>query len=538
MAAIAPLGDTLRIVEWEELPASVRQIPDSFDPLADGVLMRHQAEWCAIRKPIKVGKKGRRTGITFAEALDDVLIAGARRDAGGMDVFYVGDTKDKGLEFIGYCAKFARVIAQRQAEVVSSIEEFLFKDQDEHGNSKDIQAFRIRFASGFRINALSSAPANIRGLQGKVVIDEAAFHRDVAAVIEAGTALLIWGGCVALISSLNGKQNAFWKLILDVENGLYGDNAAVYTATFDDAVKNGLYERVCLMKRELATAEGKRKWYAMVRGAYGPRKAAMREELDAIPRDGNGVALPWVWIDRAMRETRPMVRLVCDEDFASEHEDERKAWCADWIKRELQPVVKDMNLKAQHVLGMDYARHRHFSAIAPVELTQTLTRRMPFGMEMSNVPTRQQEQILWFLIRSLPRFSGAAIDATGPGLILAEYTADKFGAQRIHQVALSRSWYGLWMPKFIQLFEDATIDLPRDVDLEGDLAAIEKVDGIPMVAALERKDLKDPELVRHGDMAIALCLANFAALNRSAPIEFTSADAPTGEQQALHDYLM
>ncbi|EDQ2494077.1 hypothetical protein PK12_004759, partial [Salmonella enterica subsp. enterica] len=57
----------------------------------------------------------------------------------------------------------------------------------------------------------------------------------------------------------------------------------------------------------------------------------------------------------------------------------------------------------------------------------------------------------------------------------------------------------------------------------------------PMVAPLERKDLKDPELVRHGDSAIAGCLAWYATLNLSAEIEFQS----TGERdifRALSGY--
>ena len=51
-----------------------------------------------------------------------------------------------------------------------------------------------------------------------------------------------------------------------------------------------------------ATAEGKKEWYSKIRNAYGVRKAAMREELDAIPRDGSGVSLPGVWIENAMAE--------------------------------------------------------------------------------------------------------------------------------------------------------------------------------------------------------------------------------------------
>ena len=94
------------------------------------------------------------------------------------------------------------------------------------------------------------------------------------------------------------------------------------------------------------------------------------------------------------------------------------------------------------------------------------------------------------------------------------------------------------MPRFIQLFEDSTIDLPRDANIESDLGAVETIDGILMVGQLERKDLKEPALVRHGHAAIALCLANFAALNRSAPIEFESAAAPSANAAELRDFLM
>lgn len=69
------------------------------------------------------------------------------------------------------------------------------------------------------------------------------------------------------------------------------------------------------------------------------------------------------------------------------------------------------------------------------------------------------------------------------------------------------------MGKYISLFEDGFIFMPRDASLEDDHRAVEYTDGIPMVPKLERKDLKDADLVRHGDGAIAGALMNFAALN-------------------------
>lgn len=70
------------------------------------------------------------------------------------------------------------------------------------------------------------------------------------------------------------------------------------------------------------------------------------------------------------------------------------------------------------------------------------------------------------------------------------------------------------------------ITLPRDENVAQDLRTVENIDGVPMVARLEKKDLKDPELVRHGDTAIAGCLANYASLNLATEIAFES----TGER--------
>ena len=522
-----PLASTIRTVEWDELPARAREIPFGFNPFADGVLMAHQVECLKYDVSILAIPKGRRTGITFAWGLNSTLIAGAQKAAGGDNVYYIGDTKEKGLEFIGYVAKFARVIAAQQAQDVSAIEEFLFEDQDEQGNTRMIAAYRVRFASGFQVAALSSRPANIRGLQGVVIIDEAAFHADVQGVLDAATALLIWGGRIVVISSENGKNNPFHQFCKDIEEGRYGDDAAVLRITFDDAVTNGLYERVCAMKGEVATVEGKKTWYNRIRNAYGPRKAAMREELDAIPRDGNGICIPGVWIERAMPEERPVIRLALDDDFIHMTEAERASWGSDWIDKELRPVMAEtLNPELRHVFGMDFARHRHFSSIVPMAIMQNLCRDVPFLLELNNVPSALQQQILFWVIEHLPRQSGGAMDATGPGMVLAEYTADRYGRPRIAEITLNRKWYGFWMPKFTGLFEDSMIILPRDENTAQDLRAVENIDGVPMVASLEKKDLKDPELVRHGDTAIAGCLANYAALNLATEIAFES----TGER--------
>jgi len=520
---MSTLGDVIRVLSWAELPASVREIPDTQNPLADGVLMKHQKEWLALcaKEDLTIAEKGRRTGVTYATALDSSITAASKKEAGGDNVYYVGDTKDKGLEFIGYCAHMAKVMAMAMADGWSGIEVFLFEDQQEDGSSKHITGYRIRYASGFQIVVLSSNPANIRGLQGIVVIDEAAFHQNVGTVIEACLALIIWGGKIRIISTHNGANNAFNELVKDSLKGLY--DFKVYQVFFDDAVANGLYERVCFVKGWDATAEGKEAWYKKVRGAYGARKAAMKQELDGVPMEGNGVAIPGMLIENCMHEERPVIRLSLDDEFALRSVEDRESWCDAWIKVNLDPVLKTLNPDLQHVYGEDFARHGDFSVIAPMSIERNLMRKVPFIVELKNVPTKQQEQILYHIIENLPKFYAGAMDATGNGETLAEYTADKFGHNLIDQIKLNDAWYRTNMVKFQGAFEDQQLDLPKDADIKNDIRALQLIDGIIKLPKLRTKDTKNSEFKRHGDSAIAIALAYIASISDVVPIEFTAA---------------
>ena len=54
-----------------------------------------------------------------------------------------------------------------------------------------------------------------------------------------------------------------------------------------------------------------------------------------------------------------------------------------------------------------------------------------------------------------------------------------------------------------------------------------------MVVKLRRKDLKDPELTRHGDSAVMLALLWFASMNLAAPIDYTPVPRQTSRWDAL-----
>lgn len=492
--------------ELEQLPDELPRgadIPDDLDPLAEGVLMRHQAEWLEDTSDLKIAEKGRRTGITFAEALDCTLIAAAKRSAGGQNCFYIGDTKDKGREFIGYVKHFAQMVAKELRE----IEEFIFVDERADGSTKHISGYRIAFASGFRVEALSSRPENIRGLQGTVVIDEAAYHRDVREVLDAVNALLIWGGKIRVISTHNGVLNPFNELVKEAlaEKVPF----KVHNIPFQKAIDNGLFKRVCLIKGEPWSPEAEAEWEAKIRGSYGPRTAKMKQELDAIPAEQEGAALTRVMIEACMKGGIPVIRWACKDEFKNYPDHIRTAETKEWCERELLPLLLKLDHRRQHVFGEDFGRTGDATAILPMEIGLDLVRRSVFAVELRNVPFDQQREILFYIVDRLPRLVGGALDATGNGAYLAEKASQRYGATVV-EVKLSEAWYRTEMPAYTMAFSDKTILLPADADILADHQSLAYVNGIVKVPEGHTSKGADG-FDRHGDTAVAGALAYFAS---------------------------
>lgn len=496
------------------------ELPEDLDPFKDGILMNHQKEWLEDDSSLKVAVKGRRTGITFAEALDDTMIAAASVEAGGDNIFYIGDTKEKGREFIGYIAHFARIVCK---ELVA-IEEFMFKDQQKDGSFKDIPAYRVMFAGGKRAEALSSRPANIRGLQGTVVIDEAAFHKNVREVIDAVNALLIWGGRVRVISTHYGVLNPFNELVREAMAGK--NNFKVHNIPFSKAVENGLYKRVCLITHKTWSPEGERQWEADIRKSYGARTSAMAQELDCIPSEQEGAALTRVQIEACMIEA-PIVRWNCTDEFKNLPGDKRKAMAREWFRDNVKPVIDRLDPFLAHVAGQDFARKSDLSALKVLSLGRDLIRRTALLIELRNVPFDQQREILFWLCDALPRFGGVALDASGNGAYLAEVAVQRYGVMA-HEIKFTTEWYRLNAVPYIEAFADGTVMIPKDEDCLRDHQSLAYVNGICKVPDDARFKGADG-LDRHGDTAIAGMLAYFASRQNVATFGYGSNEASDDE---------
>jgi len=455
------------------------------------VLLPYQQRWCADLSPVKVMEKSRRVGLSWCEAADDTLLAS---QTNGMDIWYVGYNKDMALEFIGDCADWARFYELAAAE----IEEIVIDDE-----GRPIQSFRIRFASGWKIVALSSRPANLRGKQGKIVIDEAAFHDDLAGLMKAAIAMLMWGGRVAIISTHNGDDNPFNGLINDIRAGR--KPYKLHRVIIDEALEEGLYQRICLRKGDEWSEENEKVWLQALVEYYGDDAD---EELFCIPSQGSGVYLTRALLETCMHRDIPVIRYEQKTSFAEQADHLRYGEVKDWCEEFLAPHLEDMDPKRRSYFGEDFGRTGDLTVITPLMEQQDVTYRAPFQLELRNMPFKQQEQILYYIVDRLPRFSHGALDARGNGQYLAEVAMQKYGAGRISQVMLSESWYRENMPPLKAAFEDRTIALPLDADTLDDYRAFRMVKGVAKIP--DKKNIGTDKKQRHGDSGIAGALAWFA----------------------------
>lgn len=524
---LKPLGKPTKIDLAEELALAGVDVPqDVADAMPGGeaVFLPYQQRWFEDESQIMIGEKSRRTGLTWAEAGRNVMKAAKPRSRGGCNTFYVGSKKEMALEYIAAAALFAKAFNQlAQADVY----EQTFWDE---GKKEEILAYMIRFPkSGFKIQALSSRPSNLRGLQGDVVIDEAAFHESLEELLKAALALTMWGNKVRLISTHDGVDNPFNQYIQDAREGR--KDYSVHRITLDDAIAEGLYKRICFVTGQSWSPEAEKKWRDdLYKNA--PNKECADEEYGCVPKKSGGSYLSRVLIEAAMvaDHSIPTYRFEAPEGFESWTPAMREAEVQRWCEENLQPELARLNPMHRHVVGEDFARKGDLSVFVPLAILPNLRKRVPFVVELRNLTYEQQRQVMFYICDRLPRLSGLAFDATGNGGYLAEQAALKYGTTMVDQVQLSASWYHEWMPKLKGEFEAFNLELPRSQTTLDDLLHIKLVNGIPVIDKGRTIDQQSNsgKGKRHGDFAVALAMAIRASWMEGGAIEFEAMPARAG----------
>ncbi|MDR3173008.1 MAG: hypothetical protein LBU19_02050 [Treponema sp.] len=459
--------------------------------MTDDILLPYQKRWIEDTAAVKVWEKSRRIGASYVEALASVLEAAKSKEAGGRSTYYLSYNKEMTQQFARDCAFWAKHINAAASEV----EEVAIKDED-----KDITVYRLRFVSGFEIWCLPSVARSLRSKQGRVIIDEAAYVEDLGELQKAAMALQMWGGCVRILSTHNGDDNPFNELIKEIHEGK--KNYSLHRATFDEALEQGLYKRICLVKGEEWSPEKQEKWREGIINDYGDWAD---EELFCIPVRAGTRYFPSTLLEAVSDPAVKVIRKACEDSFTFVKKETRVKEFEKWLKSEVRDILKSKTNPVY--LGEDFARSGDLTCIFLDELLPAGEQLSFCVIELRNVPFDQQWQTILYIMETLPNFAAGAFDSRGNGQMIAEYAAQEWPGY-VHQVMISAGWYAENFPKLKGRMEDGATNIPDDVFIREDFRAVGLKAGAPRV--LERSG--GPRERRHGDGAIAKLMATFAAL--------------------------
>ncbi len=524
----------LSAAEWEKARVdAMAAIPDVIEKVGlPAVLLPYQQRAVSLLDgvcPVLFIEKSRRIGLTWGLAAYAVLRAGRQKTAGGMDVMYISYSREMTREFIDACAMWARAFDIAASEA----EETLFEQDDE---DKAINAFRIKFASGFEIMALSSAPRGLRGKQGVVIIDEAAFVDELAQLLKAALAFLMWGGQVIVCSTHDGAENAFNATVQDILAGR--SKYAHMRIDFDQALHEGLYQRICLVTGKAWSPQAEADWRAEIVAFYGD---GADEELFCVPSMSSGAWLNAPLIEARMTAAAPILRLELPPDYLHRAKFDQAQLLATFLE-ELELTLAGLDLDPLYAAGFDFARVADLSVFVLMAIEKQLKRREALSVEMRGVPGEEQKLIISMILNAVRhRLVGAAFDATGMGWIVAEDMGRKFGLREddtggglVWAIKFSQEWYRIHMPPLKAAFEDDTIAIAKDAEHLSDLRAVKVTRGIPMVPPT-REGEKGKR--RHGDYAIALALAHFASRMRWVEYGYQASNSGRNLGQKQPDQL-
>lgn len=448
-------------------------------PNLQSYFLPYQINWIKDRSRFKVSEKSRRVGFTYAQAYADVL--DAARQEKPLDVWFSSADDSAAREYIRYCEQWARlfkIAAEFLGETVIAKED-------------DIKAYTIEFATGRRINALSSNPKAFRSKGGKLVLDEYAFHKQPEELWRAAIPIITWGFPVCVLSTYNGKGNRYYRIVEDAKKP--GSKWSLHTVTIEDAVAQGLADKI--MGRPLTPAE-RAAWLAEQREVAGDEETWQQEYM-CRPIDEATAWLPWELITSA------------------EHPDAGKP---------------ELYAGGECYIGMDIGRRRDLTVIWVLErVGDVLWTREVVRLKNKSFAEQDAELDRIFATYKVRR---CCVDQTGMGEKPVEDAKRRHGAHQVEGVLFTAQAKQHLATYGKQLFEDRKLRTPGERAIRESHHAVRKV---TTVAGNPRFDADRSE-VGHADEFWSHMLAIHAAETPVAPIEFETTGIMRQSAQ-LEDFM-
>lgn len=443
----------------------------------DGLFLPYQMRWIEDRSRLKLMEKGRQIGMSWSTAygaVERTAVKGARNNQ------WVSSRDDmQAMLFIQDCKMWGDVLdmaARDMGEVVV--------DQETKATARVLE-----FASGKRINSMSSNPDAQAGKRGGRILDEFALHPDPRKLWSIAYPGITWGGQLEVISTHRGSNNFFNQLVREIKESGNPKKISLHTVTLERALADGFLYKLqqTLPGDDPVQDMTEEDYFEFVRSGCADEESFLQEYM-CIPGDD----------DAAFLEYDLIAACEYDQHTAWSNIEGRELYCGVDIGRKKDLTVLWVLERLGDVL---YTRH-----IEPLE-----------RMRKSD-----QEKILypWF-----ERCQRICIDATGLGIGWADDAQDKFGEHRVEAVTFTPSVKEALAYPVRGKMEDRVLRLPYDKQIRADLRSVTK----QTTAAGNIRFTAERTPDGHADRFWALALAVHAA---STPGEvFAYQAVPTRHHQ-------
>ncbi len=372
-----------------------------------------------------------------------------------------------------------------------------------------------------RIKVLAANPRTARGFSGDLILDEFAFHEDSGAIWEAAEPILSSNQefLCRIASTGNGKQNMFYRMSAGdgPNDGTVFESASgfrVSRVTRTEAWKMGV--KVFDPKdRKPITPEQAR--------ARSLDKRAYDQNYECRFNDENMALLTNELISAAERDG-----ITIDEQFWSP-----------------ASIARMFRAEGGLYVGNDIGRNRDLSVVCVLESAGNKLRVIGM-LRMSGMRgPAQLEQLK--VVCKLPKFRAYEGDMTGLGTFFIEFLQDAFDRNRIRGVNFATTEpisdrlrndgkkgetarvTEIMASDVLSVFEDRSIEIPRDQELRDDLVKPEKITspgGRVSIAAVRDE-------AGHADHFWSLALAVRASKAAGQPFAYKSVDMGRGKRFAV-----
>ena len=394
------------------------------------IFLPYQARWIRDESRLKLIEKSRQIGLSWATAYAGVsrtALATARFDQ------WVSSRDDIQAQlFLEDCKFWAgnlKIAADDLGEQVL--------------DPRDRQtAYVLRFASGRRINSMSSNPNAQAGKRGGRILDEFALHPDPRKLWTIAYPGITWGGAMEVISTHRGSQNFFNQLVREIKEQGNPKGISLHTVTLQDALDQGFLYKLqqSLPADDEKQAMDEAAYFDFVRAGAADEESFQQEYM-CRPADDDAAFLEY--------------DLIARSEYAEG---------VDW------QTIEGGTLFA----GIDIGRKKDLTVVWVIEKLGDVfyTRHIE---ALQNMTKPDQEKVIWpWIGRVLESGGRVAIDNTGLGIGWVDDAQAKFGKYRVEGVNFTAQSKEALAYPVRGAMEDRRLRIPNSGPIRADLRSVTK----------------------------------------------------------------